>query len=104
MEQSENESDYEVVEEPIVPKIYQLLTPQQNTTETPSTEQINDQCRGDDKFRCGKTSIFICEIEKCDGTANCPNGEDEIGCNDKPVLDEGIPSDNEGKMMMQKHF
>lgn len=41
---------------------------------------ITDDCRGDDKFRCGKTSVFICEVEKCDGVKNCPNGEDEENC------------------------
>lgn len=47
-----------------------------------------DDCRGDDKFQCGKTSVYICEVEKCDGKKNCPNGEDEEDC---PSI-----SDNEG--------
>ncbi|XP_058452453.1 basement membrane-specific heparan sulfate proteoglycan core protein isoform X2 [Malaya genurostris] len=36
-----------------------------------------DKCRGDDKFRCGQTNVFICEVQKCDGKRDCPNGEDE---------------------------
>lgn len=46
----------------------------------PLVGEIEDQCRGDDKFRCGSTSIYICEVERCDGTSNCPNGEDEVNC------------------------
>lgn len=42
--------------------------------------KIDDQCRGDDKFRCGSTSIYICEVQKCDGISNCPSGEDEVNC------------------------
>lgn len=95
-EATDNDIDNNDIEE------HPNLTASQKTTETPLTEQISDQCRGDDKFRCGKTSIFICEIEKCDGTKNCPNGEDEIGCNG-PLVEEDISSDNEGKMVMQKH-
>jgi hypothetical protein len=41
---------------------------------------VKDECRGDDKFRCGTTSTYICEVEKCDGVSNCPNGEDEENC------------------------
>uniref|UniRef100_A0A336LPI6 CSON010513 protein n=1 Tax=Culicoides sonorensis TaxID=179676 RepID=A0A336LPI6_CULSO len=35
------------------------------------------ECRGDDRFRCPGTSIFICEHQKCDGVRDCPNAEDE---------------------------
>lgn len=60
------------------------------------TSGENDQCRGDDKFRCGKTSVFICEIQKCDGNKNCPNGEDEENCpnsddNDESGDEEPLP-------------
>lgn len=45
-------------------------------------------CRGDDKFRCGHTSVYICEVQKCDGKKNCPNGEDEVDCPDNVDLDD----------------
>ncbi|XP_053695300.1 basement membrane-specific heparan sulfate proteoglycan core protein isoform X2 [Sabethes cyaneus] len=47
--------------------------------EYPRETQTNaqDKCRGDDKFRCGQTNVFICEVQKCDGQQDCPNGEDE---------------------------
>lgn len=57
-----------------------------------SKEESDDQCRGDDKFRCGKTSVFICEVQKCDGNKNCPGGEDEENC--PSGSDEGSGEDN----------
>lgn len=38
---------------------------------------IEDACRGDDKYLCPEGIRFICERQKCDGTPNCPSGEDE---------------------------
>ncbi|XP_049279689.1 basement membrane-specific heparan sulfate proteoglycan core protein isoform X5 [Anopheles funestus] len=39
--------------------------------------EITDLCRGDDKVRCGKTSVYICAVQWCDNITDCPNGEDE---------------------------
>lgn len=44
------------------------------------SKPIEDRCRGDDKFRCGTSNIVICETERCDGTVQCDNGEDEVDC------------------------
>lgn len=39
-----------------------------------------DECRADDKVRCGDGSIYICADQKCDGKRDCPQGDDEVGC------------------------
>lgn len=49
-------------------------------TDSLPTGTITDECRGDDKVRCGKTSVYICGVQKCDGVPNCPNAEDEENC------------------------
>ncbi|XP_058175045.1 basement membrane-specific heparan sulfate proteoglycan core protein [Anopheles ziemanni] len=55
-------------------------TPVHEPARTPEQDrsgETTDLCRGDDKIPCGKTSVFICEVQRCDGTSDCPNGEDE---------------------------
>ncbi|EAT36300.1 AAEL011600-PA [Aedes aegypti] len=56
-----------------------------------------DNCRGDDKFRCGKTNVFICEVQKCDGHTDCPNGEDEDPKDCFICNDEEFSCDNNNK-------
>uniref|UniRef100_A0A182W102 SEA domain-containing protein n=1 Tax=Anopheles minimus TaxID=112268 RepID=A0A182W102_9DIPT len=42
-----------------------------------NSKEPTDLCRGDDKVRCGQTSVYICDVQRCDGRPDCPNGEDE---------------------------
>lgn len=36
-------------------------------------------CRGDDTYKCRATNPprYICDNQKCDGTRDCPEGDDE---------------------------
>ena len=79
----------------------------------PDNANITDECRGDDKVRCGTTSTYICGVEKCDGVKNCPNGEDEENCpttedsrnvegsgdeNEQPAVEENLDPDDDDEI------
>lgn len=68
-----DEDDDSGIEDPVT----KTLTENVVVTSSEHPVYAEDKCRGDDKFRCGKTNVFICEVQKCDGHSDCPNGEDE---------------------------
>ncbi|XP_058821183.1 basement membrane-specific heparan sulfate proteoglycan core protein isoform X2 [Topomyia yanbarensis] len=78
-----------------------IMPPMVAETEIPaetSTHIITyteDKCRGDDKFRCGQTNVFICEVQKCDGQRDCPNGEDENPADCLNCTDDEFSCDQE---------
>lgn len=43
-------------------------------------ETRHDNCRGDEVVRCADNSRDICEVNICDGEANCDDGGDEANC------------------------
>ncbi|KAK3908347.1 Basement membrane-specific heparan sulfate proteoglycan core protein [Frankliniella fusca] len=49
--------------------------------DTRLTRPQPSSCRADDQVRCGDGSVYICADQKCDNKWDCPQGEDELGCN-----------------------
>ncbi|XP_024936745.1 basement membrane-specific heparan sulfate proteoglycan core protein [Cephus cinctus] len=50
-------------------------------SERPETVRpLSSKCRADDSVRCSDGSRYICSIQQCDGTPDCDDGGDEVGC------------------------
>jgi len=51
------------------------------TTTTPGgLPPTIDRCRADDKVRCADGTVYICNVQLCDGKPDCPGGDDEANC------------------------
>ncbi|KAL1116700.1 hypothetical protein AAG570_005172 [Ranatra chinensis] len=44
-------------------------------------------CRGDDATHCSDGVTVICSVQICDGTPDCPGGDDEHNC---PPIEDGL--------------
>jgi len=66
-------------EVPLNPTIQPPLVPVTNVDKTlvPLPPSYKEGCRADDQVRCFDQSTYICSDQVCDGTPDCPGGDDE---------------------------
>ncbi|KAM8721212.1 hypothetical protein ACLKA7_007131 [Drosophila subpalustris] len=69
-------------------RVCQRLPPMKDPNEPARAEFVEvdgsgepePECRGDATFYCHSSNTRVCDEMKCDGKADCPNGEDEEDC------------------------
>lgn len=81
--------------ETTIPSVTEVVVPKSNfTTSTPAypptlptnqpqqpeTRPPSSNCRGDNSVPCNDGITTICDDQQCDGTVDCPGGEDEKNC------------------------